>query len=121
MHTIYPTHSSADTPATTTHLTTTVPIRLQSHRPYDRAVKPAIHQLLLAPYCHTPDNDSAVMPAIYRSIDRPSSTLDPLSSPDACTVLLPQTDCYFACSCRPVAASTCSIPLTIAALPAAFH
>jgi len=39
---------------------------------------------------HTPDNDSADMPAIYRSIDRPSPTLDLLSSPDACTVLLPE-------------------------------
>ena len=46
----------------------TVPLRLQSDRPNDRADMPAIHRLtdradMLAIY--KPDNDSADMPAIY--------------------------------------------------------
>src|SRR6266700_5810913 len=122
--TLPPTIDRAAMPTIYYDLTTTVPLCLRS-------------TTLLAPYCHTPDNDSADMPAIYQSIDRPSSTLDPLSSPDACTVLLPEQTavspaavdplllflqhvrfyrCCSACSVPPTtAAPACSVPPTTAA------
>jgi hypothetical protein len=65
----------------------------------DRADTPTIHRFLLAPYYHPIENDSAVMPAIYRPIDSSSSVFDLLSLLNACTVLLPeQTTAAPACS-----------------------
>ncbi len=103
--TLPPTIDRAAMPTIYYDLTTTVPIRLQSHRP---------------------DNDSADMPAIYQSIDRPSSTLDPLSSPDACTVLLPEQTAVSPAAVDPLllflqhvrfdrCCSACSVPPTTAA------
>ena len=106
------TNGSAVTPATTNHRPT-----------IDRADTPAIHRLLVAPYCHPLENDSAGMPAIYRPIDSSSSVFDLLSPPDACTVLLPDsTVAALPTALQPTTAALPAVlPSTPAAPPAAFH